>query len=173
MQSSGASWVTFCLAQRPAQVAVVDLHGGRNIDSSFRDLDSCVVKYTINRQVAVEDVANALHPDRIILVKRSTVDIARSLNMQPFRNFHGSVIQKLNLYFELCQRKDLFDEIIEYETFGGADIHRSVADVLWYNFYVSVWCRRYFRRAWGFGRLRDVPVTSEDMGGTKQGGGVG
>ena len=160
MQSSGASFVTFCLAQQPDTIAVVDLYSGAVApplvgESRNRDV---ILKCTISARIPLQNQIRRFQPDRTILVTRNADAIRASLKQKHYRNQDGSIDAKVRVYRDILMRHLVwFDEIISYERFAAnpPPITRTKAEVLEFNKKHSAWCRKYYRKRWGFGGLRE------------------
>lgn len=159
MQSSGASFVTFCLAQGPDTVAVVDLHCRERVPDLDAELAGAdlVLKCTITAAVPLAEQVERFRPDRLVLVTRNIDDIRKSLSGKPWRDEAGTLDAKCDVYRDLLLRHlDWFDEVICYERFARTPpaITRSPDAVRRFNAARSAWCRETFGRKWGFGALR-------------------
>jgi len=159
MQSSGASFVTFCLAQPPATIAVVDLycqeHAPR-LDEEARQFD-VIVKCTITATIPLSRQIERFRPDRLILVSRNIDDVRRSLRTKPYRDQAGAMEEKIAVYRELLLRQlGRFDEVISYERFTRrlVPISRRKNEIVAFNAAHSAWCRENYGKKWGFGGLR-------------------
>lgn len=159
MQSSGASFVAFGLAQRPDTVAVVDLHCLErvpNLDAELQGTD-LLLKCTITAAIPLAEQIVRFLPDRLVLVTRNIDDVRASLTDKPWRDEAGALDAKCDVYRDLLLRHlDWFDEVIAYERFARAVpvITRSPDDILRFNADRSAWCRDFYGTKWGFGALR-------------------
>jgi len=159
MQSSGASFVTFSLAQRPGTIAVVDLYCQElapSLDAEARQFD-VLLKCTITAAIPLTAQIKRFRPDRIVLVTRNVDAIRQSLCRKPWRDQAGTMGQKLAVYQDLLLRRlDQFDQIICYERFikQPREIVRSPEDILGFNAAHSSWACDNYKTRWGFGALR-------------------
>lgn len=160
MQSSGASFVTFGLAQRPDTVAVIDLFCEERVptelvaETAGADL---VLKCTITAAIPLAEQNVRFRPNRLVLVTRNIDDVRASLNDKPWRDEAGTLDAKCDVYRDLLLRHlDWFDEVIAYERFArvAPAITRSPGDILRFNAERSAWCREQYGKKWGFGALR-------------------
>jgi hypothetical protein len=159
MQSSGASFVTFGLAQRPDTVAVVDLHCLErvpNLDAELAGAD-LILKCTITAAIPLAEQIVRFRPDRLVLVTRNIDDVRASLTDKPWRDEAGTLDAKCDVYRDLLLRHlDWFDEVIVFERFvrSALAITRTPDDILRFNADGSAWCRDHYGTKWGFGALR-------------------
>jgi hypothetical protein len=160
MQSSGASFVTFCLAQAPRTIAVVDLWcdfvAPPLIQESARF--DIILKATITANIPLERHLQSLKPDRFILVTRNVDEIRQSLVRKPWRDSGGLLEVKLRIYEDILLRKvHWFDQVIAYERVARTPppLHRSREDIRRFNCEHSVWCKEAFEKQWGFGAYRE------------------
>ena len=161
MQSSGASFVTFCLAQKPNTIAVIDLFCREEAPRLDEEADGrgVILKCVVNTVVPLKTQVERFRPDRLLLVTRNVDDVAASLGAKPYRDLGGPMKQKLDIYQDvLLRRLHLFDTVISYERFAAdpPEIHRSRQEIVNFNATHSPWCRKYFGRKWGFGGLRST-----------------
>ncbi len=158
MQSGGASFVTFCLAQRPNTIAVVDLFCREEAPSLDEEAGrhDVILKCVVNTGVSLQTQIERFRPDRLVLATRNIDDVAASLETKPYRDLGGAIRQKLAIYRDtLLRRLRLFDEVLAYERHAAEPptICRGQREILDFNAAHSHWCRRFFGRKWGFGGL--------------------
>lgn len=95
MQSSGASFVAFCLAQKPNTIAVVDLFCREEAPTLDGEADGCdvVLKCVVNTIVPFQKQLERFRPDRVLLVTRNVDDVAASLGAKPYRDLGGGALR--------------------------------------------------------------------------------
>lgn len=166
MQSSGATYVAFCLAQPyrldgegPPTVAVLDLFSPEvcpSLDEEARQCD-VLVKCTINTGIPLDRHIESFQPDRLVLVTRNIGDVRASLSRKAHRNLGGPLEAKLAAYRSLLETElHRFDRVISYERFrrDGSPVCRNPNEIVEDSRRLSDWCNKNWRRRWGIGALR-------------------
>ncbi|MBW2998556.1 sulfotransferase domain-containing protein [Candidatus Woesearchaeota archaeon] len=116
LQSSGASLVTYFLAQKNNSIAITDLFNcgvAPNLDS-IKEVDNLFVKCTVNSKIQLEKHIASFKPDKVILVVRNPFDNYVSLINKWYGSKNSSVEDKfktLEKYFSNYH----FDLILRYE----------------------------------------------------------
>ena len=175
MQSSGASLVTFFLAQLPRSVAVVDLWNSfllPPIDAP--GADHVIGKVVVTTTYEVEDHVTSFQPDRTILVLRHPVHNYASLGRKYYADENGSIDDKFRRLEATFLDRASFDLTLLYEDFVlrpgptlarmkeiGLPLEmrdyafpRSREEILAFNLAQSRWCREHFEDGWSFGNVQ-------------------
>ena len=107
MQSSGASYVTFMLAQARPCVAVIDLYCEQPAPQLIEEslAHDVILKCTITANIPIEEQIARFSPDNIVLVTRSVVDISRSLNKKRWRDHGGTMEDKIQVYQDILLKR--------------------------------------------------------------------
>jgi hypothetical protein len=163
MQSGGASFVTWGLAQRPGTIAVLDLFCREEAPPLDEEgfAHDVILKCVINTAVPLERQIERFRPDRLVLVTRNIDDLTKSLATKRYRDLGGSMEAKLAVYRNTLLRDlALFDQVISYERFAAhaPEMHRTVREVVEFSKSRSAWCREFFGHKWAVGGLRDSPA---------------
>ena len=186
MQSSGASLFSFFLAQRPGAIAVIDLWDGF-VAPDFADVETDVIlKCVVAPVVPLEKHLASFKPDVTILFVRSEESNLESLSRKGYKNDGGKMDEKFAQLRTHMEQKELFDHVIDYEGFLhdrsktltalGAlaapnyyEFKRTKQDILNFNRSHSAWCRKYYRRRWGFGNVHFERDGTVKLGSKKRG----
>ncbi|MBN1671920.1 MAG: hypothetical protein JXR37_12850 [Kiritimatiellae bacterium] len=174
MQSSGASLVTYLLAQKEDSLALIDLFSGEVAPSlPGSDAADIVVKGVITAAVPLERHVASFNPDKTVLVCRHPYHNFVSLRRKSFRDDDGTVEQKFRILERIFVGRARFDLVVLYEDVLTAP-DRLVADFRklgWWdrsslrtptrtpeairddNCRRSAWCAQTYDRKWGFGQL--------------------
>lgn len=116
MQSSGASAISYLLAQAPACLAFVDvwsMYAGPAIESD-RDI---VAKVVVTSAFPLSLHRKRFKPDLTVLVLRHPADVVRSLVSKGYANDDGMIEEKLSILDETFKEGTEFDSILYYEDF--------------------------------------------------------
>ena len=158
MQSGGASFVTWRLAQRPGTIAVIDLFCREEapcLDEEATGHD-VILKCVVNMLVPLETQIERFRPDRLVLVTRNIDDLTRSLAGKPYRDLGGSMEAKLAVYQNILFRGlPLFHQVISYERIAAhaLETRRTVQEVVEFSKSRSAWCGKFYGHKWGVGGL--------------------
>jgi len=170
MQSSGASLFTFFLAQRPDTIAVIDLWDGV-VAPDFTDVaKDVIVKCVVAPVTPLETHLASFKPDVKILFVRSKASNMESLSVKSYRNDGGKMEDKFAEITSRVEQPTGFDHVVNYEDFLNdrpkvlAELSSLVApsyyefkktkdEVLDFNRTHSEWCRKNYRKKWGFGNI--------------------
>ncbi len=170
MQSSGASLFTFFLAQRPDTIAVIDLWDGV-VAPDFTDAaKDVIVKCVVAPVTPLEAHLASFKPDVKILFVRSKASNKESLSVKSYRNDGGKMEDKFAEIESRVEQPTGFDHVINYEDFLNDrpkvlaelsslvaptyyEFKRSKDEVLDFNRTHSEWCRKNYRKKWGFGNI--------------------
>ena len=167
LPSSGSSWIAFNLAQQKEMVSVIDHWWARLPPKELRSVErfpDLLLKQCITLAIPHEVLVQIFRPDHTVLVARDLDAVRTSLSAKSYANRFGTVEMKIAEYCKLLDDSDnLFDEVIQYETFEPVPITRTLADILWYNCEHSDWCRYYYKQRWHFGNIHQSPCTSQDL----------
>lgn len=166
MQSSGASLFAFLLSQ--GRIGVVDLWNPYVAPWWFWFRD-CVLKAVVTT-IPLEKHLRSFKPHKTILFLRDRDANYRSLAKKSWRDQMGTIDEK----FEKLDRLDrsLFDAVVRYEDLVGDPecVRRQLADIgieadLTVRYDIpqakaitmkNRWCRRYYRRKWGYGNIHSM-----------------
>ncbi len=168
IQSGGASFVTWGLAQRPDTIAVIDLFCREEapcLDVEAAEYD-VILKCVVNTKVPLERQIESFRPDRLVLVTRNIGDLTRSLTTKLYRDLGGSLEAKLAIYHDVLLRGlPLFDEVVSYERFAAhvPENRRTLREIVEFGKSQSAWCRKFYGHKWGLGALRES-IPSPDEG---------
>jgi hypothetical protein len=177
MQSSGASLFACLLAQAPNTAAIIDLYS-KCVAPAIRIDVPLVVKATVSCYVRYEEHAASLNPVLQVLFLRNPFDVYASLMGKYYRNAGGPIPQKfleLERIFEAQQ--EFFDLVVLYERLilepasviealtqhgfplpaNALSFPRSLKDIGRHTRRHCTWCRKQFRRRWGYGNVH-VPA---------------
>ncbi len=158
MQSSGASFVTFALAQRP-MIAIIDLYNrclAPLLEEESQQYD-IILKCTITATIPLIQQFQRFQPDRAILVTRDVDAIRRSLRQKEYRDDMGTMEQKVGVYtLLLLHHMDWFDEVISYERFVKKNhpLVTTISEVTGFTEDHSRWARDNRGVSWGIGNLK-------------------
>jgi hypothetical protein len=175
MQSSGASLITYFLAQRAGSVGLVDVwirHLTPALPSGHAS--SVIAKCTVSTLFDFDQHADRFRPERTVLVLRDPVQNYASLQRKPYASEGGGIDEKFEIMERVFQRRSRFDVVLAYEDFvarphvalgqlhsagieAGADFYefrRSTARIRRFNFRHDEWCRAKFGISWGFGNVQ-------------------
>jgi hypothetical protein len=174
MQSSGASLFAYFLAQRRESIGVIDLYHDR-LAPDLHSRHDIILKCTINNSHSLRDHQRSFRPDVSILFVRDPVQNAIRLATKPWKEFGGTVREKLALMNDyLANWKDHFDFVVTYEDFlyrraaivellhvdsSYYSFPRSVEEVVQFSCAHSAWCRETYRSAWGTGDIRSDAIS--------------
>lgn len=162
LQSSGASYVTWCRCQDSNTIGIIDLWNRQRapLAQVFGD-SSVVMKATIGKVWSLEDHVTRFQPDKTILVTRELKANLASLRAKPYGKDGGSIKEKVAIYQALD--RDSFDEVICFEEFllGTPLPERNLEEILRFNKEHSAWCRKHFLNGWGFGGLRPLQTNAQ------------
>lgn len=169
MQSSGASFVTWTLAQAPGTIAVIDLFCREEAPSLDEEAAkyNVIVKCVVNTKIPLERQIELFRPDRLLLVTRNIDDLRTSLSSKPYRDLGGPLAEKLAIYEDVLRRGlHQFDSVISYERVAArpSEIRRTVEQVVEYSKAHSPWCRKFHHHKWGVGGLRDTSRSTQHDG---------
>lgn len=170
MQSSGASLFALFAGQSPGTLTVPDLWnpeitphlGGRSV----------VVKATVGT-VPLPAHRRSFLPTRTLLYLRHPVDVATSLATKSYRDYGGTIADKLRIFDEIVADEGDFDLTVSYEELvadpaavadklraighpmpeGAERFPRSPDEIVRHACASSGWCVRNFRTKWGLGNI--------------------
>ena len=170
MQSSGASLFTCFLAQRPETIAVIDLWDGV-VAPDFSDTEKdVIVKCVVAPVTPLEAHLASFKPDIKILFVRSKAGNIDSLSKKSYRDDGGKMEEKFAQLESHIEQPTGFDHVINYEDFlndrpkvlatlgslaaaSYYEFKRTKNDILDFNRTHSEWCRKNYRKKWGFGNI--------------------
>jgi len=174
MQSSGASLVSFFLAQKQNTIAIIDLwnHCEAPYLEDAHDKD-IVLKCVVTTAVPLETHLLNFKPDKKILVLRHPCFNYASLKNKDYGNQCGSVEEKFKILDSIFDQRDQFDLVIMYEDFifspnkvlkqiqeigcdpnlDNFNFNRSKEEILNFNLQHSEWCKNFYKRRWNFGNI--------------------
>jgi hypothetical protein len=177
MQSSGASTFCYFLGQRPGSIAVIDVWS-RGVTPRIETSHPVVVKATVTMtRTAADHIAN-FRPDRTVLFVRDPVSVYASLRNYDYGQRFGTIVDKMmRLEHEFAFGK--WDAVIRYEDFATRDpnvtaqiealgwdcdpnyweLPRSRSTIQAFNMSESSWCKDHFENGWGFGNIKEGPIS--------------
>ena len=174
MQSSGASLVTYFLAQKPNTLAIIDLWNNYEApcleDVHASDI---ILKCVVTTKVTLETHILNFNPDKKVLVLRHPYFNYVSLKNKPWSNESGRMEEKFKVLETVLNKRDQFDLVIMYEDFlfdrrkvlkeiqsigykstkDYFKFNRSKGEILNYNLRHSEWCNEFYQSKWGFGQI--------------------
>lgn len=175
MQSSGASLVTYFLAQSPRSVALIDVWA-RHLTPMLAGerASSVIAKCTVTTEFTFDEHASSFRPDRTILILRDPVQNYASLRGKEYVAEGGDIDEKFRRLESVFRERERFDLTLAYETFVqdpestvaafrgiGVDadsryyrFRRSTRRIKSYNFAREPWCSERFGFGWGFGNVQ-------------------
>jgi len=176
MPSSGASWVTFVLGQKPGWIVIPDTYYFRPVPTAdvFGDLD-VVLKTTVDHKRSLELAKSRFSPHHTVIVVRDEDAVRASLRrraaeaMRPEAYMHGGdagLEARLAEMRRVIASPHLWDERIDYETFSQQDheLTRGVEEIVRYNWENCRWCRdNAMKQKWGLGGIRTPELTEENL----------
>jgi hypothetical protein len=129
-----------------------------------------ILKCVVAPVVPLEKHLASFKPDLKILFVRSKANNVESLSAKSYRNDGGKMEDKFAHLEAHIEQPTSFDYVINYEDFlhdrpkvlaalGGLaspsyyEFRRTKNDILDFNRMHSEWCRKYYRRCWGFGNI--------------------
>jgi hypothetical protein len=164
MQSSGASLFSFFLSQLP-RPGICDLY----IDCLAPpiELKECVLKCAINTKYKLEDHIDSYQPDVSILFVRDEKENIASLKKYEYRNWHGTIEDKLEL-LHYYRKNWNFDYVINKKDFltNQSKILNELKNLVRPDFYEfnykkseivrlgNDWCKKEFGKKWNFGNIK-------------------
>lgn len=171
MQSSGASLFALLVGQIPRSLVVVDLWNPE-IAPALDQPGSTAVKTTAG-VIPVELHRRAFRPTLTILYLRHPVDVAVSLSTKSYRDYGGSLGEKLSGFDRTFESRSAFDFVLYHERLITEDqavlsklrkvgvpvpmdayaFPRSASEIVRHACAVSPWCRANYRTRWGLGNL--------------------
>ncbi len=119
LQSSGASLLSYFLAQKKDSLAIIDLWIEGGVVPSFEDVKvkDIIVKCCILKNVSLEEHLESFNPDKKILVLRHPYHNYASLKKKWHANSGGTIDEKFELLEEIFKNREKFDLVILYEDF--------------------------------------------------------
>ncbi len=177
MQSSGASTFCYFLGQRPGSIAIIDVWS-RGVTPRMETSHPVVAKATVTMtRTAAKHIEN-FRPDRTVLFVRDPVSVYASLRNYDYAERFGSIVDKMmRLEHEFVFGN--WDAVIRYEDFAARNpsvtaqikalgwdcdpsywqLTRSLSSIQAFNVSQSSWCRNHFENGWGFGNIKDEPIS--------------
>jgi hypothetical protein len=116
MQSSGASLLTFTLAQKSDSVAFVDIWNMFAAPELQIDRD-IVAKVVVTTAYGLDIHQRRFRPDVTLLVLRHPVDTYDSLYKRPYANESGLIDEKFGVLEAVFRARAACDYIVHYEDF--------------------------------------------------------
>jgi hypothetical protein len=116
MQSSGASLLTFTLAQKPNSVAFVDIWNMFAAPELQTDRD-VVAKVVVTTAYGLDIHQRRFRPDVTLLVLRHPVDTYDSLCKRPYANESGLIDEKFGVLEAVFRAGAACDYTVHYEDF--------------------------------------------------------
>ena len=177
MESSGASTFCYFLGQRPNSIAIIDVWS-RNVTPLIESAHPVVAKATVTMTWSVAEHVASFRPDKTILFIRDPVATYASLIGYPHAHTFGRAEEKLARFdHDLVQGS--WDAVIRYEDFVARDpavvdavnalgwvcdagywqTPRSLDEIGAFNAAASPWCASHFRNGWGFGNIKQGPIS--------------
>ena len=118
LQSSGASLITYYIAQREYSLAYLDLYQNEIFPKIPDEIkEDLILKCTISPTVSLAEQINNFKPDKIILVLRDPFTNYASLKLKPYSGSNQELARKLAVLEKVFNAPDIFDTIINYEDF--------------------------------------------------------
>lgn len=171
IQSSGSSLLALLLAQAPGSLAVLDLWNPE-IAPPLRSADPVIVKTTMGF-IDVRVHRRSFAPTRTILHLRHPFDVVASLSRKSYRDYGGTIPEKLRKLERAFERRETYDLVVTYEQLvanprsvaeavtrighrlppDAGRFPRTVDDVVAHACEADEWCRRSFRIRWGIGNI--------------------
>lgn len=177
MQSSGASLITYFLAQKKNTLALMDL---RNTvlapsEGNFSDFTNgdILLKCVVTSRYTFKEHLDSFRPNKTVLVLRNPCDNFTSLKTKHrYKNESGSVRDKFLRLNEEFMARNRFNVVISYEDFlrdheqtvqamlavgisaqpNYYEFGRSIIEIKTFNRTNSRWCKENPRR-WGAGNI--------------------
>lgn len=172
MQSSGASWVAYCLGQTEDTIVIPDIYYFRAVPlaKKFGEHD-VVLKTTVDLKHTLEEARARFQPSRTVIVVRDEDAVRNSLRRRAktaerdwafMRHGEPEMERKLAEMRRVIGTPELWDERIDYETFEPPQLTRSLEEIIRYNWENCQWCRgNALPQLWGLGGIR-IPGMSTD-----------
>jgi len=181
MQSSGASAFCYFLGQRAGSIAIVDVWS-REVAPRIQTSHPVVAKATVTMTRTAADHIASFRPDRTILFVRDPVSVYASLRNYDYGARFGSIEEKL-IRFEHEFLQGCWDVVIRYEDFVARDplvieqinalgwdcqpsywqLPRSRETIRDFNAANSAWCKNHFENGWGFGNIKQGPISPRSV----------
>jgi len=180
MQSSGASLLSWLLAQSPNSLAIIDLWSWENIPdfSDVKNVEHIIVKCCVSNKYSLIDHTKSFDPDIKILFIRHPEANFTSLKNKTYANESGNLITKFLILDNIDYK--CFNLVIRYEDLVnnpslvisnlkkiGVSVEpaylsfkRNKKDIFKFNIEHSEWCKKYYKIKWGFGNIYFPPQLS-------------
>ena len=178
MESSGASTFCYFLGQRPGSIAIIDVWS-RNLAPPIDSAHPVVAKSTVTMSWSAAEHVASFSAERTILFIRDPVATYASLIGYPHAHRFGRAEDKL-ARFDRELAEGSWDSVIRYEDFvarnpavvdavnalgwtcdaGYWDTPRSLEEIGAFNAAASPWCASHFRNGWGFGNIKQGPISA-------------
>ena len=168
MQSSGASYFTYFLAQKTNYIGVIDVWSSEL--APFFENNNVILKAVITKKYTIEQHIDKFKPDIKILFTRNIDDNYSSLIKKYYCNHDGKIEEKIKILEEIKLKNNTFDYIVDYDDFINNDLNllkklnnfcdkssflykRTCEEIKQYNMSNSKWCLEEFGKKWGFGNI--------------------
>jgi len=118
MQSSGASLITYFLAQNLQSLGVLDLSSMSQAPVlKWTWAKDVVVKCVITKKHSFQEHVQSFRPDKTVLVLRHPCHNYVSLKDKKYSGWAGSIEEKFEILEKVAQQKEIFDLVVHYEDF--------------------------------------------------------
>jgi hypothetical protein len=172
MPSSGSSLLAFLCAQKENSIAILDCHCQPPAITLNEKVSQCIIKTTIKTTSSLERDKEKYKPDFTIYVQRNFKENIQSLRRKKWRNWSGSIQQKIKIRKKISSNLDIFDAVINYEDLlnnqskviellrpiGFQDsyfyMNRSLKEIVKFTKKNCLWARNNFNWGWSVGDLK-------------------